>query len=100
MDIETKVELTFNVRLGEDEMDLLAKVLYAAMIYKEDAMDGAAEDALISAMKALPEDKLFYVGKSAIESSEDLPTLLSALAFAAMGALVKIWRICCNGKIS
>lgn len=62
MDIETKVELTFNVRLREDEMDLLATVLYAAMIYKEDAMDGAAEDALISAMKALPEDKLFYVG--------------------------------------
>ena len=62
MDIETKVELKFNVRLGEDEMDILATMLGAVMVYKEDAMDGAAEDALISAMKALPEANLFYMG--------------------------------------
>ena len=62
MDIETKVELTFTVRLREDEMDILATVLGAAMVYHEDAMDGAAEDALISAMKALPEANLFYIG--------------------------------------
>lgn len=62
MDIKTKAELTFTVTLGEGEMDLLSKVLGATMVYHEDAMDGAAEDGLISVMQTLDPSELFPVG--------------------------------------
>lgn len=62
MDIKAEAMLRFTMTVEEDEMDIISTLLGAAMIYREDAMDGAAEDALISVMQSLPEGKLFPLG--------------------------------------